>query len=383
MAADACDDDGCPEAVIAAIDAADPDLDPIWSLMTADALVGDISGHSHRSVEISHVEQRVPAFAAQEEVVEVREEGHEEKADHVPLAGTRRPPMSAVVDKPEVSPCCFILPSVEEGLTPPQPKRWDVNGCDGFVIDGVLSERECNELIAQADGLWSFWDSSEKPRVTFRNADTIEVTHPELAAQIWDRVSPFVGPVTFEEDDERFEIDIGGAWHPYAINDTLLFGRYLKGGHFSPHTDGTTVIDFNRRTFYSCILFLNASPWGGHTRLYSDDQIGRQLVKDDEGRLTGDPASILDAVAPMPGRMLVFYHRIMHEGVPAAEKYIIRTDVLYHREPELCTAPEDAEAFELYQEAQLVAERGDCDGALKLFRRAFRLSPALCKVYKM
>merc|ERR1711974_179423 len=155
------------------------------------------------------------------------------------------------------------------------------------------------------------------------------------------------------------------------------------GGHFSPHTDGTTVVDFNRRTFYSCVLFLNESPWGGHTRIYADAQIRKDLAPDAAGRLTGDPALVLEEVAPKAGRMLVFYHRLMHEGVPAAEKYIIRTDILYRRTPEQCTAPEDVKAFEMYQEAQLLAEKGECTAAVDLFRRAFKLSPALSAVYRM
>merc|ERR1712232_479543 len=137
----------------------------------------------------------------------------------------------------------------------------------------------------------------------------------------------------------------------------MLLGRYLNGGHFSPHTDGTTVVDFNRRTLWTCILFLNESSWGGHTRIYADAQIGRPLQEDEQGRLTGDPSNVLSAVPPKTGRLLAFYHRQMHEGVPAAEKYIIRTDVLYRREPEICTAPGDVEAFQLYQEAMLRAEK--------------------------
>jgi hypothetical protein len=243
---------------------------------------------------------------------------------------------------------------------------------------------ECDAIIEQGNGLWTFWDDSEHPRVEFRNASTIEVTHEDLADRIWQRVSHLVNPsISLKEDDERFEIDIEGDWEPYAMNPTLLLSRYLDGGHFSPHTDGTTVVDFNRRTFYSCVLFLNASPWGGQTRIYADDQIGRTLVDDGNGRLTGDPALILDTVEPVAGRMLVFYHRLMHEGVAASEKYIIRSDVLYHRKPEQCTAPEDIEAFAMYEKAQLLAENGDCEGARKLFTRCFKLSPALAKVYKM
>ena len=135
--------------------------------------------------------------------------------------------------------------------------------------------KECQQLIGQAEGLWSFWENDPaRPRISFRNAHTIEVTHPELADRIWSRISDFVRPeVMLDEDDPRFEIDIEGTWKPYATNPKLLLSRYLEGGHFSPHTDGTTVIDFNRRTFYSCVLFLNSSSWGGHTRLYADEQM--------------------------------------------------------------------------------------------------------------
>ena len=151
--------------------------------------------------------------------------------------------------------------------------------------------------------------------------------------------------------------------------------------------DGTTVVDFNRRTFYSCVLFLNRSEWGprlstssvsrrevGHTRLYADEQMARELQKDGLGRLTGalcgvskrlagDPELVVAEVEPRPGRMLVFYHRLMHEGVPAAEKYIIRTDVLYRRQPELCTAPDDVEAFRMYQAGARLGSKRPPGGA--------------------
>ena len=239
--------------------------------------------------------------------------------------------------------------------------------------------------MSRAEGLWTFWEEDPaRPRIAFRNAHTVEVSQEALADRIWRRVGSHVQPtVELGPEDPRFEVDIEGTWYPYAMNPKLLLSRYLDGGHFSPHTDGTTVVDFNRRTFYSCVLFLNASPWGGHTRLYADEQMKRELRKDDAGRLTGETDLILAEVAPKPGRMLVFYHRLMHEGVPAAEKYIIRTDVLYRRDPEICTAPEDKEAFQMYQEAQLLAERGDCAAAAGLFRGAFRRSEALKAVYRM
>lgn len=358
----------------------DPDLDPVWGLLVdaADGWSFNSSIQESPTILEAVKDETILHEADDTEPLDICDNSDSE----IPNQEVKTGPISNVVDKAEVLPEMFPLTETDDVTV----TFHEINGCDAFVLDGVLTTAECQQLIRQADGLWTFWENDPaRPRISFRNAHTIEVTHQELADRIWHRISDFVRPqfVMLDEDDPRFEIDIEGTWKPYATNPKLLLSRYLEGGHFSPHTDGTTVIDFNRRTFYSCVLFLNSSSWGGHTRLYADEQMRKELQKDDLGRLTGDPALILSEVEPKPGRMLVFYHRLMHEGVPAAEKYIIRTDILYRREKELCTAPEDVKAFELYQKAQLLAEEGDCNGAAELFRRAFKESSALKAIYKM
>jgi len=396
------------EAAIAAMAAGDPELDPVWGLLTGDA---ESDGESHQAPVLASraaaadaaavapqeersrsLERRLPerTLTSHEREEDVNTDACAPAVSSTAPPGPQKKPISNVVDKAEVSWECFKLPSSElpsseaAAAAVAAVTRHEVKGCDAFYLDNVLSAEECAALVSQGDGLWSFWDDSETPRVTFRNACTIEVQHDAIADVIWQRVGHLVQPsLSFEDDDDpRFEVDIEGTWVPYAVNPRLLLSRYVGGGHFSPHTDGTTVVDFNRRTFYSCVLFLNESPWGGHTRLYADAQMQKELAPDAEGRLTGDPSLILDAVPPKPGRMVVFYHRLMHEGVPAAEKYIIRTDILYRRTPEQCTAPEDVEAFAMYQEAQLRAEQGECDMAADLFRRAFKRSEALRQVFR-
>ncbi|CAE7516933.1 unnamed protein product [Symbiodinium pilosum] len=360
---------------------ADPDLDPVWGLLIGAAPAQDNSDTGFAQTFQLENETCASRHGRDNEAPDAEDEAALPDQDWPKEATNSSKPISNVVDKAEVSAQIFQLPE-DSDLS---PTRWDIQGCDAFVLDGVLSDAECSALRSRAEGLWTFWeDDPERPRISFRNAHTVEVTHQALADRIWRRVASHVQPkVELCSDDPRFEVDIEGTWSPYAMNPKLLLSRYLDGGHFSPHTDGTTVVDFNRRTFYSCVLFLNASPWGGHTRLYADEQMSKELRGDEAGRLTGDSDLILAEVAPEPGRMLVFYHRLMHEGVPAAEKYIIRTDVLYRREPEICTAPEDVEAFQMYQEAQLLAEKGDCAAAAGLFRGAFRRSAALKAVYRM
>jgi len=76
----------------------------------------------------------------------------------------------------------------------------------------------------------------------------------------------------------------------------------------------------------------------------------------------------------------------VHEGelVSAdAEKYIIRTDVMYRRDKPLCDEENDREAFSLYERAKELTNEGYPEEAAKMFRRAFKLSTALADIYQM
>ena len=76
--------------------------------------------------------------------------------------------------------------------------------------------------------------------------------------------------------------------------------------------------------------------------------------------------------------------RICAHTYTGTEKYILRSDVMYHRQDPICTQPQDLEAYELYRRAiDLAGERGREAEALPLFQRAFRISPGLADVYGM
>ncbi|GBG32316.1 Hypothetical Protein FCC1311_085412 [Hondaea fermentalgiana] len=258
---------------------------------------------------------------------------------------------------------------------------------DCVVLDDVLSAEECAYLVSQTEKMkYSFWDAREERKTEFRNADTIETHQPEIAALLWNRIKDKLpDPVEITDDDEspRWQRDLEGTWDPYGTNEHLLFARYRQGGHFAPHTDGYNIVSCDERSMYSIVLFLNDCQEGGGTRFYADEQRD-QLVKDEAGRYTGRPDLVRFTAAPKAGRMVIFFHNIMHEGVPVgeeAEKYIIRSDVMYRRRDPICKTPRDNEAFRLYQEAQEVSVAGDCDAAMTLFRRAFKMSPTLADIY--
>ena len=54
---------------------------------------------------------------------------------------------------------------------------------------------------------------------------------------------------------------------------------------------------------------------------------------------------------------------------------------MYRRDPPVCDSPQDVEAYRLFREAEIMEGDGDPMGALKLYQRAVRLSPALASVY--
>ena len=367
------------------------------------------------------------------------------------------------------------LDRIDALLPPPPPpsgassagvKRTPIAGddgtLDGFVLDGVLTPAECAALIALTeavpyeDGGFSFWNRSDPDRA-FRNADTIEVHHAALAEVIWRRMrsamrdDELIVDLGSEEGGSarqsmRWQRDLEGVWEAVGTNEHVLFGRYRSGGHFAPHTDGYSIVDFNHRSMYSIVLFLStlvssddadededesedavqdeqkqphaylhkkdeekrseasaapspassppSRPANGGTRFYSDAQRGKAgLVRDDDGRWTGAARNEIGTVEAVAGRAVVFFHNHMHEGLPpwlGSTKYIIRSDVMYTRRPAVATEPRDVEAFALYCKANDLTESDLPPGArsveseaLKMLQRCFRMSPTLAAIYGM
>lgn len=163
-----------------------------------------------------------------------------------------------------------------------------------LTFQHVLTAKECLYLqrITENEKNLSFWNSlgreNESARL-FRDADTVEVVHEELAAMIWSRIQHLVDlePIEIQEDEvdhPLYERELPGKWVPVGMNQNFLFAIYPQGGHFAPHTDGREThrktltppplslsqiaLDFNRRSFYTALLYLSDIPGhlGGGTR---------------------------------------------------------------------------------------------------------------------
>ena len=275
--------------------------------------------------------------------------------------------------------------------------RTSLIGGDVVVVDDFLTKEECASLCAAIDvsPALSFWSAAgrgnDKARA-FRDADTIEVDSIEVAKNMWTRIEKLLEGDVIDIDenpedqsnDSLWERELPGRWRPVNFNHDLLFVRYPSNGAFSPHTDGKAIHDFNTRSFYSVIIFLNdiEEEQGGGTRFYKKEALQNLgSVPEEGGRWTANKKEYQTLeVEPKAGRLLFFDQRLVHEGVPPVapnRKYIIRSDIIYKRETPVCDSEQDREAYRMYREAEVLAEAGEVDQSISLFKRAIKRSPAL------
>jgi leukotriene-A4 hydrolase len=264
-------------------------------------------------------------------------------------------------------------------------------------IDDVLTEEECQyfcSLISNSSYL-TFW--SEKGRNnddcrSFRDANTIEINSSILSNMIWSRIHHYFTLNQIQksfpnEDDgtEDWRVDLSGYWNPHCINPDLLFACYPSDGYFSPHTDGNVILNFNIRSFYSVIIFLNTIPDNGGTKFYKDVAVTKLFQTSPGSAWKADDRLCVCEVKAVVGRLLLFDQKYVHEGVPPGEnnlKFIIRTDIMFIRNPCLLTSPQDVEAYALHQKAEYLSETGEIEESIKLFRQAYRMSPDLARIMR-
>lgn len=288
-----------------------------------------------------------------------------------------------------------------------------------IVVDHFLTPNECQSIIDTCESSgFTFWSNpssskassaadattpvdgaddtvpsvEQSPSSAFRTAFTVEVHQEVVAQRLWERLESIsLGQIVSKvfspdmpEADALFEADLVGVWQPVGICDNILFARYRNGGHFAPHVDGSNILDLNTRTLYTLLIYLNDCDAGGETFILKGDQC-RAVMKDEETkRIHSTKDSRIGAVVPRRGRAAVFYHNVLHEGYPVVdghEKYILRADVLYRRDPPILTEPNDIAAFELYQKARLLEADGRANEAVKAFMSVKKLSKGVAALY--
>lgn len=185
------------------------------------------------------------------------------------------------------------------------------NGKLAFLLYNVFSSDECDGLIklsedcGYTEALVNVGGGREMRVKGFRDSSRVLIDDEEFVQRLFQRISPHL-PTEFM--NEKL----------VGINERLRFLRYEAGDKFKPHYDGSYCRpDNSAETLITIQVYLNQNFVGGETNF---------LNRVDEKKCV--------PVKPVTGMVLVFEHRIFHEGceVRKGKKYAIRTDVLYTRE---------------------------------------------------
>ncbi|CAN9474095.1 unnamed protein product [Alternaria alternata] len=215
------------------------------------------------------------------------------------------------------------------------------------ILDGVLSEDECNTLIQAAEattnGTWEramvnigggmqamYEDTRKCSRIIWDNKD--------IMAKLWERIEASVPEihrlqnwalVTGNGPAKR-----GETWKVTRLNERGRYLKYTGGEYFKAHCDGTyETPDRTERSYFTLHLYLNDA-------VLSTGE--RQLEGGATTFFNGRMNQRID-VEPKAGRVLLFQHRyLIHSGddVVKGTKYTLRTDIMYAMEKDTASEPE-------------------------------------------
>jgi len=178
-----------------------------------------------------------------------------------------------------------------------------------MVIDALLTDEDQSNLVAVLEGAeLSAQELGRSSRSrTRRRGDGRSPKVPQL---LWARLEPILPPPTewFPPDRRpRLEPDIAH-WRWSGCNVFTRFYDYGLADEFRPHFDESWRAAPDRRSLLTVLVYL---PTGERC------EGGETVV---EGH----------AIAPHPGRVAVFDHRLIHAGQPvlAGRKLVLRNDVI-------------------------------------------------------
>lgn len=260
-----------------------------------------------------------------------------------------------------------------------------------MLLHHALTNCECEYLIEEMDR-----DMEQvRYRQDYRHNERSVFHSLELAELLWKRIEPFASGLSLCVDQDTskqrllceeagecpHELRVGfgkeGVWRPCGLNECLRFCKYNPGDFFRKHCDACFVRSEDEQSMFTCMFYLKGAFEGGATRFLSSTScdISSQFK-------LADDSEVLASVMPEPGMCMLFFQPgLLHEGedLQSGLKYLLRTDVMYRRDAatKLQQTPQQSRAMQLVHEAQTAEERGECNHACSLYRRAFKLDPEI------
>lgn len=253
------------------------------------------------------------------------------------------------------------------GLEHPLPRN--LGRC--VLIPGFLSPGECRDLIAAAEDR-GFRSAELDYPPSYRNNDRQVLNDPDLAARLLQRL----GSAVTGSIDSLLPDGTSASWTLHGINERFRLCRYVPGQQFHLHQDGVHHRGADCRSMLTFMIYLTdgADFEGGDTSFYS------------AGPSSGEgEANPVARIRPRIGSLILFDHGIWHAGdeVTAGIKYVLRSDLLFHRhaeeESDVATASSHHQGY-IWALAELSDGRvasGGRDGKIRIWHPHGELSTTL------
>ena len=168
-----------------------------------------------------------------------------------------------------------------------------------FTIENFFSPEECQRYISMGDEIGYVasevnFASGSRRAEEIRNNDRVIFDDAALAATLFERARAML------------PAEVSG-WLLEGFNERLRYYRYVPGQYFRWHRDGSFAKGPDEESMLTFMIYLNDGFEGGATEFKTE------------------------VVQPKTGMVLVFPHRVTHQGAEllSGVKYVLRTDVMY------------------------------------------------------
>jgi len=190
---------------------------------------------------------------------------------------------------------------------PPVPIVTKVEGREVWIVENLLSRRECATLLAAAESYGFGMTGYDQE---YRGNLRLITTDKTLGAALWDRLRPLVPG----------QLLIKHPWDACGLNECFRLSKYHPSARFDKHVDESFMRNFDEVSMLTVNAYLNEGFGGGSTRFYFQDEEEADLV-----------------VTPKVGSCVLFRQPMerhyVHDGeeVSSGLKYLLRSDVMYTR----------------------------------------------------
>ena len=168
-----------------------------------------------------------------------------------------------------------------------------------FIIHDFLTPQECDFHIKASETIGYQlakvnMNGKQTIMTSVRNNQRVLMFDEEMAAEIWEKLAPFVDEYPVAK--------------PIGLNEMWRYYKYVPGERFKLHKDGSHRRSETEQSLFTLLIYLNDDFEGGATGFNREFD-----------------------VQPKKGTAIVFNHDIKHEGKPIMDgiKYVLRTDIMF------------------------------------------------------